>query len=909
MNNCSELVNMKKLIYAAAFIAMNIGMTATAVAEPKVPSRVIHLVYDDSGSMIVDPESGYKTYVDTWCQAKYAMEVLTAMLGENDSLNVYYMSSYELAKDGNFSNCKGKRKPKGAEVLSIHGSLNAGIIQQNVNTVQENTTMDGDTPFCPVVDAFEDLKTNHASKAKENKWLVVVTDGKFEDSTSQVTQNYYNEFTKDANVVVLSIGKSVDTTIVSNEETGLLIRHARTSQDVLNELTQIGNRIFQRNTIPVSADNKFKLDIPMRKLIVFAQGQNIDISSLTNSQQMKSNRPMTSIRASQPSKNQATIRKRDLLKIDEIIEQTNGKLNGQLATFDGFQGKRYFAPDMYHVDIEGGESQNIQIYYDAFVGIGVNVKDSSGNEIDPKKVEQGKYHIDLQFENPDTHEKIESNLLKNPKTGEDPNIKGIITITGMNPDTGIEEEISRTTFDMSTDFELEPGQRAKIEYEGRYLEYNTLSSKEGTNGAIFFPVKLPNPSVSVTQDSLNEGPEHASYGITGSGFKSDGRPLQFKLDVRDYYGKPYEISDSEWRRMKLNVLPESLSGIVNSFEVKKKDDRTFEVIPHFVEGNYSKIQTQKAEITITPEIDSSTLDVAGGYKALIDFHNDIERDELLWKPLTAENYCIVCDGISPKEAPVKVSVSLKEHELTDEIWNSISEPSLNLLKKDMSVEGFGDCKKSETKGVFECGIKWSELALNTPFENEESVVSYEIAGSVLNMETLIAVSPTEPNAEQLSIGRDISFGCWLMHYLVEVIIGLITLIILIGEIIKPRIPKFKVKGKTHKLSDKQNHKKDDEFEFKSKRSPSWIPYIPQTGSFSTPDQEVCFRLKATKPFVNKTMQVTNLETLKSNVLDDGYVIMVDGERINKDSESCRISVGENAASVTVKRYEYTIHLD
>ena len=127
--------------------------------------------------------------------------------------------------------------------------------------------------------------------------------------------------------------------------------------------------------------------------------------------------------------------------------------------------------------------------------------------------------------------------------------------------------------------------------------------------------------------------------------------------------------------------------------------------------------------------------------------------------------------------------------------------------------------------------------------------------------------------------------------------------------IKPRIPKFKVKGKSHKLADKQNHKKDEDFELKSSRSPSWIPYIPQTGSFSTPDQEVCFKVKAKKPFVNKSMQVTNLETLKSNVADDGYVIMVDGERINKDTEGCRISLGENAASVTVKRYEYTIHLE
>ncbi len=902
----------KKIYRTGLALSLGFGlcvMSASVQAEPQAPSRVIHLVYDDSGSMIVDPESGYKTYVDTWCQAKYAMEVLTAMLGENDSLNVYYMSSYELSKDGKFTGCKTKRKPKSADILSVQGSLNAGIIQQNVNTVQENTTMDGDTPFCPVVDAFEDLQANHGSKSKENKWLVVVTDGKFEDSSSEVTQNYYNDFAKEANVVVLSIGKSVDTTIVPNEAGGLLIRHAKTSQDVLDELTQIGNRIFQRNTIPVSADNKFQLSIPMKKLIVFAQGQNIEISSLTNSQQMKSNRPVTSIRASQPSKNQATTRRRDLLKIDEIIQGTNGKLNGQLATFNGFQGKRYFAPDTYHVDLEGGESQNIQIYYDAFVGIGIRVLDMSGKELDPKKMEPGKYHVDLQFENPDSHEKIENELLKNPKTGESPMINGTITITRANPDTGAEEEVSKSDFDMSTDFELEPGQRARIEYQGRYLEYNTISSKDGqSDGAFMLPFLIPNPKVSVTQ-STGEGKDYASYGITGSGIKSDGKPLHFGVEAKDYYGKPVEIGASDWNGMKLTVSPESISGVVTSFEVKKNDDRSFDVIPHFVEGNYAKIPTQKAELTITPETGSKSLDIEGSYKALIDFHNDIEQDELIWAPKPAENYCIVCDGIDPKDAPLKISVSFKERELTDEIWSAMPVPTLNLLKQNGSVTGFEECQKTETKGIFACKPIWSELALNAPFENEKSEVLYEISGGTLNMDMLIAKSPAEPGEQKFSIGENISAICWIKHYIVELIILLIALIILIGEIVKPRIPKFKVTGKTHKLSDKQNHKKDEDINLNAKRSASWIPYIAQTGSFSTPDNEVYFNIKATKPFMNKSMEVTNIEALKGNVMDDEYSIKVDGERINKETKSCRISLGENAAIVTVKRYEYTIHLE
>lgn len=55
------------------------------------PKRVIHLVYDDSGSMI----RANGAQVDRWCQAKYAMEVFAAMLGENDTMHIYYMSAFE----------------------------------------------------------------------------------------------------------------------------------------------------------------------------------------------------------------------------------------------------------------------------------------------------------------------------------------------------------------------------------------------------------------------------------------------------------------------------------------------------------------------------------------------------------------------------------------------------------------------------------------------------------------------------------------------------------------------------------------------------------------------------------------------------------------------------------------------
>lgn len=83
-------------------LLFSFGNSVIAVSSP---TRVINLVYDDSGSMIetdiVDSNGNtvkYDELVDTWCQAKYAIEVFAALLGDNDTLNVYIMSSYSKPK-------------------------------------------------------------------------------------------------------------------------------------------------------------------------------------------------------------------------------------------------------------------------------------------------------------------------------------------------------------------------------------------------------------------------------------------------------------------------------------------------------------------------------------------------------------------------------------------------------------------------------------------------------------------------------------------------------------------------------------------------------------------------------------------------------------------------------------------
>ena len=61
----------------AVFFAMT-STVDTVNADESLPTRVINVVYDDSGSMIKNKNKN----VDTWCQAKYSMEVFASMLGE-----------------------------------------------------------------------------------------------------------------------------------------------------------------------------------------------------------------------------------------------------------------------------------------------------------------------------------------------------------------------------------------------------------------------------------------------------------------------------------------------------------------------------------------------------------------------------------------------------------------------------------------------------------------------------------------------------------------------------------------------------------------------------------------------------------------------------------------------------------
>lgn len=95
-----------------------------------------------------------------WCQAKYAMEVFCAMMGEEDIMNIYAMNR--------------------SEVLTLKGNDS-----ERVQKVHAMTSKYSGTPFSTVTRAGKAL-SNESSDYE--RWLVVLTDGSF-DNTTQLGDN------------------------------------------------------------------------------------------------------------------------------------------------------------------------------------------------------------------------------------------------------------------------------------------------------------------------------------------------------------------------------------------------------------------------------------------------------------------------------------------------------------------------------------------------------------------------------------------------------------------------------------------------------------------------------------------------------------------------------------------------
>lgn len=153
---------MKKLISFLLALATVFGllliMPFSAAADSLCIKKIVSVVYDDSTSMTWD--SSHDPY---WPSANYAMQAFCGMLNSEDQLYVTYMSGAN----------KGLQNYQPEKL-----ELSADRIQQSADSVRDHTST-GSTPFDAVRIAFDKLKNVKDSDHSTQYWLVVITDGDF----------------------------------------------------------------------------------------------------------------------------------------------------------------------------------------------------------------------------------------------------------------------------------------------------------------------------------------------------------------------------------------------------------------------------------------------------------------------------------------------------------------------------------------------------------------------------------------------------------------------------------------------------------------------------------------------------------------------------------------------------------
>lgn len=415
---------MKKtiLILLATILVLCSTMPLSANASSNdSPSRQINVVYDDSGSMYSSGGSN----VDTWCRAKYSMEVFAAMLGERDRMHVYYMSDYQ----------DGQSKPARLQLDGKDGAA------ENVKKVHDETTHAGNTPFSSVKKAYKDLQSANA----EEKWLVILTDGAFQGVSGQEgMDSFFGQ--KDDNIGVIFLGIGADVPgITEHHDKDIYCFKASDSRAVLENITQICTIVFNSNKLVVNPSTKtFSFDIPVGELVVFAQGgENVRISGIKNgSQEYGSSKAPVEVKYS---------------PCDAVgrNNQPVTDLHGFLAVFiDDFM------PGNYTVEVSGAET--VEVYYKPNIDIAVSLTDSSGREVmGLSEIEAGEYTLDMCFVKAGTNERINNSSLLG-----DVSFDAAVTKNGVLLDQ---------VFHSGDKITAEEGSMI-IDVTARYLTYYSLSS-------------------------------------------------------------------------------------------------------------------------------------------------------------------------------------------------------------------------------------------------------------------------------------------------------------------------------------------------------------------------------------------------------------------------------------------------
>ena len=343
--------------------------------------KIINVVYDDSRSMYLNGET-------RWCQAKYAMEVFCAMMGEDDTMNIFSMNR--------------------SDVLTIKGDD-----PDRIAKVHAMTSTYAGTPFSTVTRAGSALLDEDPST---ERWLIVLTDGSFDNtsqSTVQSTLDGYNQ--EGIKTVYLAIGSDA-IELQGDPSAGAYAEKATTTSDILSKVTSIANQIFEHQVLDDAfVENSvngtiLEIDIPTDQIVIFAQGENVSVGPLT--QNGETILPTSSFSVKHSG---------DVMPLndEEIVVDTS--LFGVVTTFDA--GDAPFESGQFSANVLNATM--VEYYYRPGVTVNCGLIFNGEEVQSDDELYAGSYEVVLDFIDPLTGEAVDSELLDS----------AIFTLTVTNNDT------------------------------------------------------------------------------------------------------------------------------------------------------------------------------------------------------------------------------------------------------------------------------------------------------------------------------------------------------------------------------------------------------------------------------------------------------------------------------------------
>lgn len=482
-------------------VIVSVPLTANAASTTKVEkSYEIAVVFDNSGSMYDNK---------AWCRAKYAMEIFASMLNyENgDRLRIYPM--WQVTTDGS-------KPTKGGSFSAIE--INS---DKDINKISNLYTVNpSNTPFAPAQEACDYLKTVNGKE----KWIIVLTDGEFNQiernkdvgtlSNSDLKNRLIKLATNGIKVQYLGFGGAAE---LKSDEAKSFYAKKSTDTSLKDDLIGICNSIFQRSILPANRlkGQSLELDLSMKNLIVFAQGSNAKIISLTDQSGKEIG---ITLNSGQRKYSKIGARGYENAPIDSTLA-------GQVVTFSGCAKGKY--------TLNYSDADAIQIFYEPDVDIKVTLTNNDGQIVDGSsgKISAGEYVVKSSIVDSNTGEDVTSHELM----GSD--VK-IVTKVKTSKDSSYKD------YKNGEKILLEPDASTDIVVVGTYLKDYTITSEGDAKLAWLKGINIEEPAADFKTD-IKVLQSQSWYRLKDN---ESWKPIRVYLTLE---GQP--LKDDQFKRAKLNI--------------------------------------------------------------------------------------------------------------------------------------------------------------------------------------------------------------------------------------------------------------------------------------------------------------------------------------------------------------------